>query len=223
MKAYFTHNITHELKTPIAVAYAANDAMLNFNGADDPDKRKNYLRIVESQLKQLGGLVEQILSMSMEQRRNFRLDYEDIELHPLVESLIRYHRLKADKPINIRLQMEKDIHLRADRTHLYNMVSNLIDNAVKYSDEEADIRITCRQTEDTTILQVIDRGIGIPLDKQNYLFDKFYRVPQGDHHDTKGYGLGLYYVKTMAGLHGGSIRVESTVGQGSTFTLEIPR
>lgn len=223
MKADFTHNITHELKTPIAVAYAANDAMLNFNGADDPDKRKNYLRIVESQLKQLGGLVEQILSMSMEQRRNFRLDYEDIELHPLVESLIRYHRLKADKPISIRLQMEKDIHLRADRTHLYNMVSNLIDNAVKYSDEEADIRITCRQTEDTIILQVSDRGIGIPADKQSYLFDKFYRVPQGDRHDTKGYGLGLYYVKTMAGLHGGSIRVESTVGQGSTFTLEIPR
>ena len=221
LKEDFTHNITHELKTPIAVAYAANDALLNFP-TDTPEKRKDYHLIVQEQLKQLGGLVEQILSMSMEQRKNFRLNYETVELQPLLENIIIQQRLKADKPVSIHLQMEGNISIRADRTHLSNMISNLSNNAVKYSDEKAEICIKCQINGKTCQISVIDKGIGIPLDKQPYLFNKFYRVPTGNRHDVKGYGLGLYYVKTMAELHGGSIHVESSPGKGSTFTLEIP-
>ena len=221
LKEDFTHNITHELKTPIAVAYAANDALLNFP-TDTPEKRKDYHLIVQEQLKQLGGLVEQILSMSMEQRKNFRLNYETVELQPLLENIIIQQRLKADKPVSIHLQMEGNISIRADRTHLSNMISNLSNNAVKYSDEKAEICIKCQIHGKTCQISVIDKGIGIPLDKQPYLFNKFYRVPTGNRHDVKGYGLGLYYVKTMAELHGGSIHVESSPGKGSTFTLEIP-
>ena len=221
LKEDFTHNITHELKTPIAVAYAANDVLLNFP-TDAPEKRKDYHLIVQEQLKLLGGLVEQILSMSMEQRKNFRLSYETIELRPMLESIITHQRLKADKPISIHLQMDEDISIRADRTHLSNMISNLSNNAVKYSDEKAEICIKCQTSTVSCQISVIDKGIGIPLDKQPYLFNKFYRVPTGNRHDVKGYGLGLYYVKTMAELHGGSIRVESSPGKGSTFTLEIP-
>ena len=132
LKEDFTHNITHELKTPIAVAYAANDALLNFP-TDTPEKRKDYHLIVQEQLKQLGGLVEQILSMSMEQRKNFRLNYETVELQPMLENIIIQQRLKADKPVSIHLQMEGNISIRADRTHLSNMISNLSDNAEKYS------------------------------------------------------------------------------------------
>lgn len=221
LKEDFTHNITHELKTPIAVAYAANDALLNFP-TDTPEKRKDYHLIVQEQLKQLGGLVEQILSMSMEQRKNFRLNYETVELQPMLENIIIQQRLKADKPVSIHLQMEGNISIRADRTHLSNMISNLSNNAVKYSDEKAEICIKCQIHGKTCQISVIDKGIGIPLDKQPYLFNKFYRVPTGNRHDVKGYGLGLYYVKTMAELHGGSIHVESSPGKGSTFTLEIP-
>ena len=221
LKEDFTHNITHELKTPIAVAYAANDALLNFP-TDTPEKRKDYHLIVQEQLKQLGGLVEQILSMSMEQRKNFRLNYETVELQPLLENIIIQQRLKADKPVSIHLQMEGNISIRADRTHLSNMISNLSNNAVKYSDEKAEICIKCQIHGKTCQISVIDKGIGIPLDKRPYLFNKFYRVPTGNRHDVKGYGLGLYYVKTMAELHGGSIHVESSPGKGSTFTLEIP-
>ena len=221
LKEDFTHNITHELKTPIAVAYAANDALLNFP-TDTPEKRKDYHLIVQEQLKQLGGLVEQILSMSMEQRKNFRLNYETVELQPLLENIIIQQRLKADKPVSIHLQMEGNISIRADRTHLSNMISNLSNNAVKYSDEKAEICIKCQIHGKTCQISVIDKGIGIPLDKQPYLFNKFYRVPTVNRHDVKGYGLGLYYVKTMAELHGGSIHVESSPGKGSTFTLEIP-
>lgn len=221
MKEDFTHNITHELKTPIAVAYAANDALLNFP-SESPEKRKNYHSIVQEQLQHLSGLVEQILSMSMEQRKHFRLNYEHIELRPLLESLISHQKLKASKPVNIQLQMEKDISIRADRTHLSNMISNLLNNAVKYSDEKAEIRIECRKEKNHVEFRVSDKGIGIPSDKLPFLFHKFYRVPTGNRHDVKGYGLGLYYVKTMAELHGGSITVESTPGKGSTFTLLIP-
>ena len=221
LKEDFTHNITHELKTPIAVAYAANDALLNFP-TDTPEKRNDYHLIIQEQLKQLGGLVEQILSMSMDQRKNFRLNYETIELRPMLENIIIQQRLKADKPVSIHLQIEGNITIRADRTHLSNMISNLSNNAVKYSDEKAEICIKCQINGKTCQISVIDKGIGIPLDKQPYLFNKFYRVPTGNRHDVKGYGLGLYYVKTMAELHGGSIHVESSPGKGSTFTLEIP-
>ena len=221
LKEDFTHNITHELKTPIAVAYAANDALLNFP-TDTPEKRNDYHLIIQEQLKQLGGLVEQILSMSMDQRKNFRLNYETIELRPMLENIIIQQRLKADKPVSIHLQIEGNITIRADRTHLSNMISNLSNNAVKYSDEKAEICIKCQIHGKTCQISVIDKGIGIPLDKQPYLFNKFYRVPTGNRHDVKGYGLGLYYVKTMAELHGGSIHVESSPGKGSTFTLEIP-
>ncbi|WP_455674220.1 sensor histidine kinase [Phocaeicola sp.] len=222
MKEDFTHNITHELKTPIAVAYAANDSLLNFNGAEKLEKRHTYLQIIQEQLKQLSGLVEQILSMSMEQRKNFRLSYEDIELKPMLESLIGQHRLKADKPVEFRLAAEKDIVVRADRTHLYNVVSNLIDNAVKYSGEKAEIYIQAFYSDQCLTLKVSDKGIGIPADKQRHLFDKFYRVPTGNLHNVKGYGLGLYYVKTMVEQHKGTVSVESVAGKGSTFILQIP-
>ena len=222
MKEDFTHNITHELKTPIAVAYAANDALLNFKGAEKPEKRQSYLQIIQDQLKQLGGLVEQILSMSMEQRKNFRLSYESIELKPMLENLIAQHRLKADKPVVFHLFAEEGITVRADRTHLYNMVSNLIDNAMKYSNDHAEISISAAVRGSYIILKVADKGIGIPADKQKHLFDKFYRVPTGNLHNVKGYGLGLYYVKTMIEQHKGTVSVESSTGKGSTFTLQIP-
>lgn len=108
----------------------------------------------------------------------------------------------------------------ADRTHFSNIISNLIDNAVKYSKQEAEIMIQCRQTETVTIT-VSDHGIGIPLDKQKHIFDKFYRVPTGNLHNVKGYGLGLFYVKSMVEKHGGTITVKSESGKGSTFTITI--
>lgn len=221
MKEDFTHNITHELKTPIAVAYAANDALLHFGQSDHPEKQQAYRQIVQTQLKQLGGLVEQILSMSMEQRKHFRLHEETIGLLPMLNDLVEQHRLKADKPTTFQLTVAEGLTLRADRTHVYNILSNLIDNAIKYSEGEATITLAAYRQEDL-VIQVRDNGIGIPADKLPHLFDKFYRVPNGNRHNVKGYGLGLYYVKTMMEQHRGSVAVESTVGQGSTFSLHFP-
>lgn len=226
MKSDFTNNITHELKTPIAVAYAATDALLNFHQADDPGKRERYLRICQEQLSRLGGLVEQILSMSMERRKTFRLRLEEIRLADLLPSLVELHKLKADKPVHITLDIvPEDLTVTADRTHLANIVSNLLDNAVKYSRDRADITVRCRRTETDgrtwAEINVADHGIGIARDRQPHVFDKFYRVPTGNLHEVKGYGLGLFYVKTMVEKHGGTVEVKSEPDKGSEFIVRI--
>ena len=221
MKSDFTNNITHELKTPVAVAYAANDALLNFEAGNDPEKRREYLEISQAQLEKLEGMIEQILSMSMESRKTFELRRETIELEPLLQKLSEQHRLSAGKPCDIHIDVEDDLVLDADSFHLSNILSNLIDNAIKYSGESVRIDITAKATDEGTEIRVRDNGIGIAPDKQKHIFEKFYRVPTGNIHDVKGYGLGLYYVKTMVEKHGGTIEVSSTPGKGSEFILTL--
>ena len=221
MKSDFTNNITHELKTPVAVAYAANDALLNFDAGNDPEKRREYLEISQGQLEKLEGMIEQILSMSMESRKTFELRRETIELEPLLQKLSEQHRLSAGKPCDIHIDVEKGLVLDADRFHLSNILSNLIDNAIKYSGSSVRIDITAKATDEGVEIRVRDNGIGIAPDKQKHIFEKFYRVPTGNVHDVKGYGLGLYYAKTMVEKHGGTITVTSTPGKGSDFVLSL--
>ena len=221
MKSDFTNNITHELKTPVAVAYAANDALLNFDAGNDPEKRREYLEISQGQLEKLEGMIEQILSMSMESRKTFELKRETIELEPLLQKLADQHTLSAGKPCDIKVNVDSGLVLDADRFHLSNIVSNLIDNAIKYSGESVHIDITAKATDEGVEIRVRDNGIGIAPEKQKHIFDKFYRVPTGNIHDVKGYGLGLYYAKTMVEKHGGTIEVSSTPGKGSEFILTL--
>lgn len=216
MKTDFTNNITHELKTPIAVAYAANDALLNFGEQADKAKQRHYLTLCRQQLERLSGMVEQILSMSMERRRRFKLNIEPINLSELLQPVIEQQQLKADKPVTITTHIEpEDLTVQADRAHLSNILNNLIDNAIKYSPNEAHVEIDAS----STAISVTDHGMGIAADKLPHIYDKFYRVPTGDLHDVKGYGLGLFYVKTMVEKHGWSIDVSSTKGEGTTFTI----
>jgi signal transduction histidine kinase len=216
MKTDFTNNITHELKTPIAVAYAANDALLNFGEQADETKRRHYLTLCRQQLERLSGMVEQILSMSMERRRQFKLNIETLNLVELLQPVIEQQQLKADKPVIFTTRIEpEDLTVQADRAHLSNILNNLIDNAIKYSLGEAHVEITAT----STAISVTDHGIGIAADKLPHIYDKFYRVPTGDLHDVKGYGLGLFYVKTMVEKHGWSIDVSSIRGEGTTFTI----
>ena len=218
MKTDFTNNITHELKTPIAVAYAANDALLNFGNQADEGKRQHYLTLCRHQLERLNGMVEQILSMSMERRRQFKLNIETVNLKELLQPVIEQQQLKADKPVTIITHIEpEDLTVQADRAHLSNIMNNLIDNAIKYSPEEAHVEIHAT----AGAISVTDHGIGIAPDKLAHIYDKFYRVPTGDLHDVKGYGLGLFYVKTMVEKHGWNIVASSVKGEGTTFKIEL--
>ena len=233
MKSDFTNNITHELKTPIAVAYASNDVLLNFNQESNPKKTQHYLHICQDQLERLSGLVEQILSMSMERRKTMTLKKEYIVIREIAEKLMEQYRLKADKPLEISYkESEAGLTVFADRIHFYNMLSNLIDNAIKYSPEQAVVQIKAYSKtlyvskadhpeggRECVNISVSDNGIGISPYKQALVFERFYRVPHGNLHDVKGYGLGLFYVKSLMEKHEGSVSLQSTDGKGSTFTL----
>lgn len=221
LKTDFTNNMTHELKTPISVAYAANDVLLNYT---DPisDKQKKYLSIVHQQLNYLSGLVEQILTLSVENRSTFRLHPEPVRIKEVLSALVEQYSLKIGKQLNITTEIPADTIITVDRTHLYNMLSNLIENAIKYTDEATcSISISAVQVSDEICLSVSDKGIGISETNLKHIFDKFFRVPNGNLHNVKGYGLGLYYVKDMMSKHGGSVSVKSQPGKGSTFTLHF--
>ena len=224
MKTDFTNNMTHELKTPIAVAYAANDVLLNFKKNCDEEERRKYLTVCQEQLTKLSALVEQILSMSMERRKNFRLSIERSDMGELLDEVVRTFRLRADENAVIELKLESEgIFASVDRVHMANAVGNLIDNSLKYSgDRAAEVSVRCWQTGNGEVkISVSDNGIGISHDKLQYVFDKFYRVPTGNRHEVKGYGLGLHYVKTIVDMHGGRVTAESRLGGGSTFCIEI--
>ncbi|MCD7937598.1 MAG: HAMP domain-containing histidine kinase [Tannerellaceae bacterium] len=219
LKNDFINNVTHELKTPIAVAVAANDALLNYDETIN-EKQKKYLTIVNEQLKWLTGMVEQILSLSVENRSTFRLHKQPIRVARLLPSIIEQQKIKTKKQLDIRSEIDEDLSINADRTHLNNILSNLVENAVKYSDKDpVVIRIQAQQTGTGTILSVTDNGIGISEENQKRIFDKFFRVPQGNLHNVKGYGLGLFYIKDIMTKHGGTVTVTSQPHKGSTFSL----
>lgn len=217
MKDDFVSNMTHELKTPIAIAYSANDALLNYDTANDPQKKVTYLNIANKQLKRLGELVENILAMSMERRKTMKLKTEEIQLHTFVEEIAAAQRMRSEKNISINVDIDESVMVEADRTHLANVLNNLIDNAVKYSGDSVEITIM----GDNKNLSVNDNGIGIPSKSIPYLFNKFYRVPHGNRQDVRGYGIGLYYVKSILDKMGWAIEVKSTEGEGSVFTIKF--
>lgn len=223
LKSDFTNNMTHELKTPISVSYAAIDALLDFNGSTN-DKQRKYLSIAKEQLTHLSGLVEQILSLAVENRSTFRLHPESVHIRSIAESLLQQYRLKTDKPAQFGLDVADGLTVTADRTHLYNMLSNLIENALKYSDKTPClITLKAEETPEEIRISVTDNGPGISESNQKRIFDKFFRIPNGNQHDVKGYGLGLYYVKNMMMKHRGSISLSSKPGKGATFTLHFKR
>lgn len=219
MKDDFVSNMTHELKTPIAIAYSANDALLNYDTTNDPDKKTKYLTIANKQLKRLGELVENILAMSMERRKTMKLKPEEIQLHPFVEEIAAAQRMRGDKDITINVNIPENTTIEADRAHLANVLNNLIDNAIKYSDESVEITIT----GDSHDLSVRDNGVGIPSKSIPDLFNKFYRVPHGNRQDVRGYGIGLYYVKSILDKMGWDIEAKSAEGEGSVFTIKFSK
>ena len=217
MKDDFVSNMTHELKTPIAIAYSANDALLNYDTDNNPAKKEKYLTIANKQLKRLGELVENILAMSMERRKTMKLNPEEIRLQPFIEEIASAQRMRGDKAININVNVSEDIAVEADKIHFANVLNNLIDNAIKYSGDTVMITITGDDKE----ISIADNGIGIPSKSIPYLFNKFYRVPHGNRQDVRGYGIGLYYVKSMVDKMGWSIVVRSKEGEGSIFTIKF--
>lgn len=217
MKDDFVSNMTHELKTPIAIAYSANDALLNYDTANDPQKKVTYLYIANKQLKRLGELVENILAMSMERRKTMKLKPETILLRPFIEEIAAAQHMRGEKEITVNVDVDEAAAIEADKAHLSNIFNNLIDNAIKYSGDSVEITISGNERE----ISVKDNGNGIPAKSIPYLFNKFYRVPHGNRQDVRGYGIGLYYVKSILDKMGWNIDVRSKEKEGSVFTIKF--
>lgn len=217
MKDDFTHNMTHELKTPVAIAYSAADSMLRYYDQSDEARNRQFLKIIMERLSFLSGMIENILSMSMERFKTMKLNIEHVALKPVVEEVAGMIELKADKRIKIEIDMPDNLSVMADSLHLGNVLSNLMDNAVKYSGDSVVINIRA----DNNSIVIADNGIGMEKADLPYIFDKFYRVSSGDRYEVGGYGLGLFYVKQIVELHGWSIDAASRPGQGTIFKIRF--
>ncbi len=224
LKNDFIGNITHELKTPIATVSVAVEALKNFNALQDRERTKEYLDISANELQRLSLLVDKVLKLSMFERKELELKLEPVDLREVVKEVTDSLRLQIEKSrAQVNISATGDTFLEADRLHLLSVVFNLVDNALKYSSGEPVIQIVLAGNDQSVQLSVSDNGIGIAPEYQARIFEKFFRVPAGNTHNAKGYGLGLSYVAQVVEKHRGKISVESKLNKGTRIVIDLPK
>ena len=218
-----THNITHELKTPIAAAYASVDALRTMPEIVD-EQRSDYLDMAHGELQRLGVMVDEILRSSTEKFATAELRFEECDVAKMVERVVKSLDMRyASRNVEWSVDMEDGCAVVADAFYLEGALSALVDNAIKYSSERPKVKLCGSVRNGYTYISVEDCGIGIPRKEQKRIFDKFYRITTGDKYSTSGYGIGLYFVRSVVERHGGSVSLTSTLGEGSCFTLKLLR
>ena len=219
------NNLTHELKTPISTIGLASEALSDADMVKNEDGFKHYVKLIREENKRLGMLVENVLQASIADSGHMQLFLQPLNTHDLIKDVLRNVAIQVKKRGGkIMLHLEaNDPVVEADKIHLTNLVFNLIDNALKYATESPLLTISSHQATDGIELRFKDNGIGIAKDNLGKVFDRLYRVPTGNVHDVKGFGLGLSYVRTVVKRHRGHIEVESELGKGSTFILFLPK
>lgn len=223
MKDDFINNMTHELKTPIAIISAAVEGMQNFNALQDKEKTNRYLETSRKELNRLNDLVTKVLHMASYEKKDIQLSLEKIEVDELMNDIIESFKNHSDKALNITYKNASSVkYLEADPVHFRNAISNLIDNAIKYSGDQVDISINCYTEGEYVNISIADKSIGIPANQLSQIFEKFHRVPTGNIHNVKGTGLGLSYVKYIIEKHGGTVSVKSELNKGSEFIISVP-
>ncbi|GAB3658166.1 hypothetical protein GCM10028791_30990 [Echinicola sediminis] len=221
----FINNMTHEFKTPIATVSLAVEALQDPELANQDAFRNRYLGIIKDENKRLGTQVEKVLQAAALDKKDFKLKFEEVDLVTLIKDSKKHFDLQVEKKggaIDLEIEV-KNPFLQADAFHLSNIINNLLDNANKYSREEPKIKVKVLENQEGLTVIIKDNGVGMSKESVKKIFDKFYRVPTGNVHDVKGFGLGLAYVKTMVEEHNGDISVESEINKGSTFTINLPR
>jgi len=224
IKNDFINNMTHEFKTPLATISLAVDALRNEKVVHDRVKSEYFSGIIKEENRRMNKQVETILQASLLDRQEQQLNLRPIHAHVVIqESMENFHLQLEGKGGRAECQLNaKNDLIEADEVHFTNLITNLIDNAVKYSKDAPLIRITTHSTTKSLIIRIEDNGIGMSKETQRRIFEKFYRAHTGNLHNVKGFGLGLSYVKTIVEAHKGKIKVDSVVGKGTTFTLEFP-
>jgi two-component system, OmpR family, phosphate regulon sensor histidine kinase PhoR len=220
----FINNMTHEFKTPIATIAVSAEVLKHPDIVHQPERLFNYTTIIENENNRLKQHVERVLQMA-KLDKDPELKKEAMNLHDAIEEVVAGMQITLhEKSGSVELQLQaEEATIKADRHHIINVVYNLLDNAIKYCKEKPVIIFRTRSENDKgIILEVQDNGIGISPENQNRIFQKFYRVPTGNIHDVKGFGLGLNYVKQIVEAHRGKVLVNSHPGEGCTFSVFIP-
>ena len=225
IKTDFINNMTHEFKTPISTVSLAVEALQDPELINQETFRNRYLNVIKDENKRLGLQVEKVLQAATLDKKDFKLKLENINLIEVLNNAKNNFELQVEKKGGkILLETSiKDPIVQADAFHLSHVINNLLDNANKYSKTNPEIHIKAWDHGNFLNISILDKGIGMTKEAVKKIFDKFYRIPTGNIHDIKGFGLGLAYVKTMLEAHNGQIQVSSEPGKGSVFTLKIPR
>jgi two-component system phosphate regulon sensor histidine kinase PhoR len=224
IKNDFINNMTHEFKTPLATISLAVDALRNDKVAQDREKMNYFSSIIKEENKRMNKHVETILQAAVMDRQEITLYRVPLHVHNLVHEIMDNYKLQLEEK-GARAELSLDArydYVEADPVHFRNLISNLVDNAVKYSKENLLIKIATYNTVKTIGIRIEDNGIGMSKETVRRIFEKFFRAHTGNIHNVKGFGLGLSYVKTVVDAHDGKIKVDSVLGKGSAFTLEIP-
>lgn len=224
IKNDFISNMTHEFKTPISTISLAAEMLNDDSVVKTPEKQQRFVKMIRDENKRLSILVESILQTSILDKGEFKLKRSDIDVHEIINQAIQNTQLLIDQrngTITKQLDAIKCL-INADKVHLTNIIFNLIDNAIKYTKDNPNIVIATKDTIEGIEITIKDNGIGISKENLRKIFDKFYRVPTGNVHNVKGFGLGLSYVLAVVEKHNGTINVESEIGKGSTFKIVMP-
>lgn len=221
----FINNMTHEFKTPISTIALSTEVLKDPSILGQPDRLLNYTTIIEKENNRLKQHVERVLQMARLEKEDIGLKKEITDIHQIIHDAVKQitHSNHTGTDVEITCDMQAtSSEVATDRLHFVSVVNNLLDNAIKYCRQQAKIFIRTFNDERGLIIEVTDNGIGISKENQKRVFEKFYRVPTGNVHDVKGFGLGLSYVKTIVEAHHGTIRLESELDKGSTFRIWLP-
>ena len=227
MKNDFVNNMTHELKTPVSTISIAAQMMKDSDISKSPEVFRHISTVINDETKRLGFLVEKVLQMSLFENQKATLKLKELDINDLIANVANIFNIKVEKSggtIDVDLEAEKST-IYADEMHITNMLFNLMDNAVKYRRETVPLRLMARTRNegDKVVISIEDNGIGIKKENLKKIFDRFYRVPTGNIHNVKGFGLGLAYVRKVAEDHHGAIRAENGSGNiGTTFIITLP-
>jgi two-component system, OmpR family, phosphate regulon sensor histidine kinase PhoR len=226
----FIDNMTHEFQTPIATIAISAEVLLQPDIAQQPERLRTYANIVRTEGLRLKNQVERVLQIARFERLSAQLELEVVDLHAVIGEVVQIFALKAQgdrptapPPVVVTDLQAQPATVQADKVHLVNMLLNLLDNAAKYTEQGPRITVQTRTEAGGLRLSVADNGIGIPKKFQEKIFAKFFRVPTGNVHKVKGFGLGLHYVRQLAKAHGWKLHVDSQEGQGSVFSFWLPR
>jgi two-component system phosphate regulon sensor histidine kinase PhoR len=221
----FINNMTHEFKTPISTINISTDVFLNNEKIKEDSRLDRYAHIIKEQVLRLNTQVEKVLQLAKIERDKIELHLEELDLTELIKGVSPTIEMKVNEARG-KLHLDlaaSNARVVADRLHLTNIIHNLVDNGVKYSKSAPEIRVGLKNDDNELVLSVQDNGIGIAKEHQKHIFDKFYRVPTGNVHNVKGFGLGLFYVKTICKEHRWKLNLHSEPGNGTTIEIRMPQ